>query len=265
MLSSLGDQLNVWKRKVVNAEIEGFYTDKECTSPVDNATGISLSLLKADNNEVAADNNANIISASKMKFTVDNSVAPTYFQVDKTYYVKVSFEGNDGELNSIVIPFEFNIPTLASEFEIKSGYVVDDVINAYFYKDNSTDVDFAKYFAKTPVEDHNLTYELSGHKNAAGQALLNLPNGNAEFVAATSQANINLAGNYTNKVPEGYGKTVTVKVTKANYYGWAYKAEGSGTYSFKIKLLSPIYEGTVVPVEGQTITIRTLFLLYACA
>lgn len=60
----------------------------------------------------------------------------------------------------------------------------------------------------------------------------------------------------------GYGEVVTVKVNKAYYNneagtntGWYYRQTGDNEYSFKIRLMSPIYEGSVNPVSGNTINI----------
>ena len=52
----------------------------------------------------------------------------------------------------------------------------------------------------------------------------------------------------------GYGEELTLHVT-GKYAGyWAYPAN-QNTFTFKVKVLSPIYEGKVTPKEGNVVTI----------
>ena len=55
----------------------------------------------------------------------------------------------------------------------------------------------------------------------------------------------------------GYGKTLTVKVSNAKYSNtsWAYGAWADTQGSFQIKLMSPIFEGTIKPAEGASVKI----------
>ena len=60
----------------------------------------------------------------------------------------------------------------------------------------------------------------------------------------------------------GYGETVTINATKSYFNtdeaataGWLYTQDGADKYSFQIRLMSPIAEGKVVPVEGNAIAI----------
>ena len=55
---------------------------------------------------------------------------------------------------------------------------------------------------------------------------------------------------------------VTIKATKSYFntdetaaYGWNYAEDSDKEYSFQIRLMSPIYEGSVNPVSGNTINI----------
>ena len=80
---------------------------------------------------------------------------------------------------------------------------------------------------------------------------------------ATIDFDANKAGiNNKGQGQNGYGEVVTVKVNKAYYNnvantttGWYYIQTGDNEYSFKIRLMSPIYEGSVNPVSGNTINI----------
>lgn len=51
----------------------------------------------------------------------------------------------------------------------------------------------------------------------------------------------------------GYGKDLIMDVT-GKYAGWSYPA-GKDTYTFKAKIMSPIYEGNVTPKEGTSVSI----------
>ena len=151
-------------------------------------------------------------------------------------------------------------------FETRSAYVVDGVINAYFYqikgdknfagttiKTTTTAVELSKYFSKYEEDITSIGFQ-SGNvddtNKSADQLFTTLKGTNFNTT-------IDLLDDFADgKVPTGYGKVVTINVKKDNYLGWKYQAEGADTYSFKIRLLSPIYEGSVVPVEGNAITIN---------
>ena len=257
MTEALGSQLDAWKKNLADASV-AFYTDAECTKGeiAESASGIDLTFISADGKTEYTDNN--IKNASLMKFYVTNATASTKFVVDKVYYAKVTFVNEKKEeLNSIVIPFEFNIPALSTMFEQKAAYVVDGVINAYFYdtENNSTAVEFSKYFSKI-VDDAKVEFvdEKVGSTNKTGEDLFDFTN-ESQFEKATINFDATNTGIKDGKAQNGYGQAVTVNATKDNYQGWKYQAEGADTYSFKIRLMSPIYEGTVVPAEGSTITI----------
>ncbi len=253
MTEALGSQLDAWKKNLTDASV-AFYTDAECTKGevAESGSGITLTFISADGKTTYTGNN--IKNASLMKFYVTNATASTKFVVDKVYYAKVTFTGAQGELNSIVIPFEFKIPALSTMFEQKSAYVVDGIINAYFddTANESTAVEFNKYFSKF-VDDAIVSL-------VADEKINNkLTNTLFQFSTTTTfdKATIDLISgkSATGAGQNGYGQAVTINATKSNYEGWIYQTKGDNTYSFKIRLMSPIYEGTVVPAAGSTITI----------
>lgn len=253
MTEALGSQLDAWKKNLTSTSV-AFYTDAECTKDeVTEATsGIALTFISADGKTTYTGND--IKNASLMKFYVTNATASTKFVVDKVYYAKVTFSGAQGELNSIVIPFEFNIPALSTMFEQKSAYVVDGVINAYFYETTNptTAVAFNKYFSKF-VNDATVGLVADEKINDKFTNTLFQFSTTKTFDVATIDLINGLSA--TGAGQNGYGQAVTVNATKDTYEGWKYQAKGANTYSFKIRLMSPIYEGTVVPAEGSTITI----------
>ena len=310
MTDGLGDQLNAWKRKVDGYKVE-YFTDADCKNAVKNASsvavvqnetsssatnnsGIDLIFVNADRDKEAA-----IKDAVDMKFAIENEGGTTrgvgassVFSVDKTYYAKITFVGEGDELNTIVVPFELSIPELSSLFAIRDGYVVDGVINAYFYqapaKENeaaSTAVALERYFSKY-VPDAELAFDGKiGNKESKDLFTWGTAdaNGNSEdkntvvnddetpkqlfaklaneaednkyttldFTADTDNDGIDDKG----QAAGAYGEAVTIKVTKDNYFGWAYQADGADKYSFQIRLMSPVYEGSIKVLTGDRVIV----------
>ena len=290
MTDGLGDQLAAWQRKVDEFEIK-YFTDAECKNAVTmkgsavvnknndtNNSGIDLIFTNADNNEIAA-----IKDATNMKFAITNADASQAFSVDKVYYAQITFYAeNDDALNTIVVPFEFSIPELSTLFAIRDGYVVDNVINAYFYqvpantaKDEpaSAAVELERYFSKY-VADANVEVtgkigneectKLFAWNTFGASTNTNVDSNNKKQIFATLKEDGTLDKSTTlelvNGIKDGkpdkaYGEAVTVKVTKDNYYGWAYQAEGADEYSFQIRLMSPVYEGSIAVLNGERVIV----------
>ena len=270
MLTSLGDQTDVWKKKVTKADYT-FYTDKDCKTPVkksDNAEtmGIDLYFVDANGNEVA--NNNSLKDAVNMKFAVTNADASKNFKVDTEYYVKVTFQNAEtvngstvtSELNSIVIPFQFAIPDFADSFEQESAVFVDGVANAYMTNDD---------VKKDKDENRLAAYKLSrAFKKHLKDAKLTLDDKTKVIGDYTSAKLATIDGTFTDEamitlnnvkpaegtnIPVGYGQELIVNASAEDYKGWAYP-EGEGTYTFTIKVMSPLYEGTVSAI-GDVISI----------
>ena len=303
MTDGLGDQLNAWKRKVDGYKVE-YFTDADCknavknnsvavvqdetSSSATNNSGIDLIFVNADRDKEAA-----IKDAVDMKFAIENEGSTTrgvgassVFSVDKTYYAKITFVGEGDELNTIVVPFELSIPELSTLFATRDGYVVDGVINAYFYqvpatgtpgeqgaKEASAAVELERYFSKyvadanveltgkigdknstklfawgTMGDDSNSNSHIDNNKTYQYFAKVN-----GDKVTSTT---IELKNGIKDGKPDGaYGEAVTVKVTKDNYYTWKYVADGAGEYSFQIRLMSPVYEGSIAVLTGERVIV----------
>ena len=155
----------------------------------------------------------------------------------------------------------------------------------------STAVTLARYFSDYVSDAFvSFTNDKVGETNLTGEQLFEMKwtaNGGTSFVSsstpnatvyfgkdnsvensneqnyATIDFDANKAGiNNKGQGQNGYGEVVTVKVNKAYYNnvantatGWYYIQTGDNEYSFKIRLMSPIYEGSVNPVSGNTINI----------
>ena len=290
MTDGLGSQLAAWQRKVSSVSV-AYFTDAECETPVmkgttkvtDANSGIDLIFTNADNDEEVA-----IKDAVNMKFAIDNETASGAFSVDKVYYAQLTFSGEGSELNSVVVPFELSIPELSTLFAIRDGYVVDNVINAYFYqvpatgtpgetgaKEASAAVELERYFSKYVADANVEVTGKIGNDNAtdlfAWDTMNDTSNSNSYTVSgktyqhfASLKADGSLDKSTTIELVDGikdgkpdnaYGEAVTVKVTKDNYYTWKYVADGADEYSFQIRLMSPVYEGSIAVLTGERVIV----------
>ena len=203
-----------------------------------------------------------------MKFAVTNADASKNFKVDTEYYVKVTFQNAEtvngstvtSELNSIVIPFQFAIPDFADSFEQESAVFVDGVANAYMTNDD---------VKKDKDENRLAAYKLSrAFKKHLKDAKLTLDDKTKVIGDYTSAKLATIDGTFTDEamitlnnvkpaegtnIPVGYGQELIVNASAEDYKGWAYP-EGEGTYTFTIKVMSPLYEGTVSAI-GDVISI----------
>ena len=264
MKTALGDNLNQWMQNVDLINIDYQWSDKENSGFTDMPTGIAPLLVEktAKKSEVVTTTDRN--KANYIQVNVDNAEVAG-LKLDKTYYIKVTFKAvaasGGGELNSIVVPVEFHAPALSDLFSIREGYVQDGVINAYFYDTaGSTAVELSRYFSAF-VKDAAVAFD-GKIDNVDSDKLFDFTAGtlfdgnSVDFDAA--KPGINEYGQSQN----GYGKVVTVKTTKSYYNnvvgagaGWDYTATGSDEYKFQIRLMSPIYEGSVAVLTGTSVEV----------
>jgi len=248
MTKALGNELDAWKRKVANASV-AFYSDAKCEKAVEGGNaGVALTFVDAEGKELTE--NA-IKSAVDMKFAVTNATASKVFKVNTVYYAKVTFitTGNS-ELNSVVVPFKFTVPTLASMFATEAAVFKGDVAYAYMNVADQTSGEAAyslkRAFAKYP--------EVSLDMDAETAIVGDYTSADLAEVSTTfdGEAKITLKAVDTDKatkIPAGYAKELIVIASDKDYEGWAY-GEGEGEYVFKVKVMSPIFEGTVTSIES---------------
>ena len=249
MTKALGNELDAWKRKVANASV-AFYSDAKCEKAVegDNA-GVALTFVDAEGKELTE--NA-IKSAVDMKFAVTNATASKVFKVNTVYYAKVTFitTGNS-ELNSVVVPFKFTVPTLASMFATEAAVFKGDVAYAYMNVADQTSGEAAyslkRAFAKYPEVSLDMDDETAIVGDYTSADLADVAETFDENAKITLKADVD-ADEKTN-IPAGYAKELIVIASDKDYEGWAY-GEGEGEYVFKVKVMSPIFEGTVTSIES---------------
>ena len=248
MTKALGNELDAWKRKVANASV-AFYSDAKCEKAVEgDDAGVALTFVDAEGKELTE--NA-IKSAVDMKFAVTNATASKVFKVNTVYYAKVTFitTGNS-ELNSVVVPFKFTVPTLASMFAKEMAVFKGDVAYAYMNVEDQTSGEAAyslkRAFAKYP--------EVSLDMDDKTAIVGDYTSADLAEVSTTfdGEAKITLKAVDTDEatnIPAGYAKELIVIASDEDYEGWAY-GEGEGEYVFKVKVMSPIFEGTVTSIES---------------
>ena len=195
--------------------------------------------------------------ATDVKVTIDNSkAAATGVVLDKTYYLQVTYKSKDGQvLNTSVVPVKFTAPSLSDLFDIREGYLVGDVINAYFYGTDK-DIELARYFRVVPDGvtynlDEKTTVVTDGGKNYTTKDVLESIDSNNKVATLKSTKKQN------SQFELGYGADLIVNATKNNYEGWKYAANsGDNTFTFKITIKSPIVEGTISPIGSSSITVK---------
>ncbi len=248
MTKALGNELDAWKRKVANASV-AFYSDAKCEKAVEGDKGVVLTFVDAEGKELTE--NA-IKSAVDMKFAVTNATASKVFKVNTVYYAKVTFTTTgDSELNSVVVPFKFTVPTLASMFATEAAVFKGDVAYAYMNVADQTSGEAAyslkRAFAKYPEVSLDMDDETAIVGDYTSADLADVAETFDENAKITLKADVD-ADEKTN-IPAGYAKELIVIASDKDYEGWAY-GEGEGEYVFKVKVMSPIFEGTVTSIES---------------
>ena len=206
-------------------------------------------------------------AVKKLRFHVNNAKASAVLTEGETYYAKFTFYSEDHKasetslLNTVVVPVQFNVPALSTLFAPLSGFQdAEGVINAYFYMNGTKPVDAVdlnRYFDdKKVVNDATVTLpdeiKIGGKKVTTTDVFTK---DGADFEATTLKLN---GVKQDNGLEKAYGFALPVTVKKNNYCGWDYDYASNpkaGEYTFKIRLMSPIEQGTIETVEGKTITL----------
>ena len=318
MKTALGDNLNQWMQNVdlgTTAITYDLYSNENCSNSSLVASNIDFDGTNVFDAQIVPTNTKNASEttdrnqANYIRIHVDNNAVATYnatavsgheLQLDKTYYVKVSFKATSanggGDLNSIVVPVEFHAPELSDLFTIAQAFqddIENGVLNAYFYKvegviangheytasEAGATVNLDRYFssyvpdAKVSFASGNVgdtgksadqlfswgTLNYNGasnnNKDSDGDQVFSTGSGNSLATSTTLGFNSANPGINNGQAANGYGEAITINVNKDNFEGWLYTQDGDDEYSFQIRLMSPIYEGSVDPVSGTSIVI----------
>ena len=181
-------------------------------------------------------------------------------------------------LNTVNIPFTLNIPSIESVFVKQNGVFVNDVANAYMVPEDMNGGRatyklrraFNEFTEKAEGWSFNMYMDdvtpIVGDYTSADLAtpLFNLVGYDHEVTIGSDKVDVldyisialnNVDKDLTTRLEAGYKQELIVNVTDAKFAGvWTYGTANDTDYSFKIKLMSPLYEGTIVPT-GTTVEI----------
>ena len=246
------------------------------------AAGITVTPVKEVKDGSSADVTA-LKDAKFLKFAIDNATASSNFVIGQQYNAIISFKDatNGDQLNSITIPFTLTLPEITSLFQLDQKLVEDGAAICYLYEEDFMDVNrtngaasfmLSRVFQKIESTGFQVALDSQAKvgetdKTSAELAQVDMVKGTAVTAEDTEgkvnfkhnndgETYVTLTGNRANGtgLNLGYGEVLTLHVT-GKYAGyWAYPV-GQNTFTFKVKVLSPIYEGQVTPKEGNVVTI----------
>ena len=266
------------------------YSNEACTDPV-SINGIEAFVVEKLDENTKVKTAGNTGDRNKTNYiqvnVANNQIAQ--LQLGKTYYFKASFYNDDSQiLNSIVVPVTFTAPTLAEQFVKESAVFVNGgnlamaYMNVRDQRTGTTDTGAPAYslknaFASMPTDatiNANVQLELvdndglydntESSKSLAGLGTSRPGSGNITC-ADDVKIYLNTAKPMNDGTgrPLGYGQDLTIKATDAFYggnglstgtTGWKY-AGTDGEYTFQIRVMSPIFEGTVTAI-GDVVEIE---------
>ena len=277
MKTNLGDDLNAWTQNVNLTNVEyALYTDKACSTSANDPTGVFTYEIVKAMNATSATQDRN--DANYVRVKIDNSKVAEALSLNTEYYVKVTFKEktNGKTLNTIVVPVKFVGPALNTFFVVKDGFVAaDGAINAYLYgADKKVELDryFQKYVADAVVNadaETDVYTDANGNKYKSSQLVEQYYTSAHQINASSTNDKKHVEDVWFQLVPgtakkdkhgtaqleNGYGEALIINITKSNFAGWKYTEDAEKKYTIKFRIMSPILEGSVNPVEGSSITI----------
>lgn len=170
-------------------------------------------------------------------------------------------------LSTAEIPFTLSIPTIDKLFVEQAGVFVDGIANAYMdvkaVKDQTKPASygFASAFNKFGSNMKATTFKFKldeetkiiDNLTSSDLARIEKPNETGASIVLSNGTNNNLV-NSTTGLQKGYKQELIVNVS-AKFAGvWNYGTATDVDYTFKIKVMSPLYEGKIVATE-QVVTI----------
>lgn len=274
MFTNLGDNKSLWKADVNGYKVVEFFKVKSgeetedtkiVNKPADGIYNLSLSFVKADKTSTV--NGSALKDAAYVKVGVNQDAQ---LKVGETYYAIVKFVDSDNDvLNTLKVPFTISIPEFAGFFKPQDGVLVNGVLNAYMTSDDKTvgDVSDATYklyraFNEFETTNKNLTYnitlddktKITSAKDKKSSELATLSHITMPLINNRKDISITLTG--TKGAQVGYKQDLIVNVTNAKYLGkYAYADDGVVNYTFKINVMSPLFEGKIVAATGSKIVI----------
>lgn len=185
------------------------------------------------------------------------------FALNKEYYILATYKDAAGDvISQVKIPFKLSIPALSSLFERQDGIWVNDVANAYMFEtaNRGGAVKTATYTIKNAFKQLANTIGTSTFDIALDDADANKISGKKHNELATLAGNTGVTGinvdnlkitltdggNNADGTQLGYKKDLILHVKNVKFVGmYSY---GNETYDFKVKVMSPLFEGKVYAV-----------------
>ena len=293
MLNSFSaENLALWNTKVKAFDVQLYDVetgkvakDKSGNDITGLPSGMHVVFLDKDDKDLDEANSTaytSVGSADKIKKTTtialrfeNTTTLANALTLDHKYKAVITFVGSaDGTaystLSTTEIPFTLSIPTIDKLFTEQAGVFVGGVANAYMdeaavsgrsvgatypfasafnnFGDNMKATTFEFTLDdETKIVDDWTSYELATIADATKtSADITLNN-------SSTTNNTNLKDNSTG-LQKGYKQELIVNVS-AKFAGvWDYGTANDVDYSFKIKVMSPLYEGTIVATD-QIVTI----------
>lgn len=274
------EQLNEWNQYINAADFKVYQvgtnddgSDKDITNGVSQG-GVTLKFKDADGNALTDldwTNGQDGTEAKKArKIIVDlNHNWPADFALDKEYYILATYKDEaDDVISQAKIPFKLSIPALSSLFERQDGIWVNDVANAYMYetanRGEDADKKNATYTIKNAFKqlattvgtstfdvelDNADANKISGKKHNELATLANetgVTGTNVNNLTITLKDGLVSGGNNADGTQLGYKKELILHVKNVKFVNkYSY---GDETYDFKVKVMSPLFEGKVYAV-----------------
>ena len=175
--------------------------------------------------------------------------------------------GTNSTLSTTEIPFTLSIPTIDKLFVEQAGVFVSGVANAYMDDKAKSDANiaatypFASAFNEFGSNMKATTFEFKldeetkiiDNLTSSDLARIEKPTETGASIVLSNGTNNNLV-NSTTGLQKGYKQELIVNVS-AKFAGvWNYGTANDVDYTFKIKVMSPLYEGKIVATE-QVVTI----------
>ena len=273
MKTALGDNLNQWMQNVALSQTE--YKLLNANKDEISKEGFNFAVVEKliDIPEGGVPSTTDRNKANFIEVSVDNS-GTNYMKLGSTYYIKATFKtATDGILNSIVVPVKFNAPALSAQFVKESAVFKDGGNTAYAYMNYEDQTSgesaykLSRAFSAMPDAGEGVTLSLDNvtkvveNTNYTSKSVAKF-SGTTECTK-TVKVELNDPADYTRdkntNLSAGYGKELIVnavaKVLENVGYQykntrWLYASTEDATYTFKIKVMSPIYEGTVTATDN---------------
>ena len=283
--SMSAEELTNWKEFVKNADVKVYQvgtnadgSDKDITAQI----GSMVKFYESNGTtEVTSADKYSKIATIKVDL---NNNWPTDLAFDKNYYIEVKFydaaavngEVKGDVLNSVKLPFTVNIPSINDIFVQQTGVFVNGVANAYMdatagNADLALNYALKSAFNSLKAKMGTSTFQLAMDDKDANKIGGKKHSALAKFVLAATgdqqesdlitevsstnidRVNIQLIDAVKNGTPQnGYKQELIVNVKNAKFVGkYAYGTSDDVDYTFKIKIMSPLYEGVVKAVGGK--------------